>query len=120
MFYATNIPCWDYKTGDYNRPYQTADVLTTGEYGMLHTATEKNPLFLFAIGGNVNDDFSDNWDIYATKSGYLFSIARAGSTAGHSCFGTVDHIYRLMRQGHFSDTLTEYGKKLMNEKGYKV
>lgn len=40
-------------------------------------------------------------------------IARPDSGASNSSFGDVRHVKNLMRQGYFSDTLTDYGKILM-------
>lgn len=85
-----------------------------------HAETAPEPFKLFAIGGTVKDGFSSNWDIYADPTtGTLYSIARPESGAGGTYFGHCDHVRNLMRQGSFSDTLTEYGKELMINSGYK-
>lgn len=111
MEYITHVTRWSKEKGEYMQENTTPDTLS-GYFscGMFFNT----PLKLFAIGGNENDHFCDNWDIYADTKGYLYSIARqAAADCKNSYFGDVKHIKRLMRQGYFSDTLTDYGKKLM-------
>ena len=98
--------------GEYEQETETAETLTG--YKSCCGLYFEIPLKLFAIGGKPENNFSDNWDIYADEKGTLYSIARPGSGCGCTFFGDKNHIKNLIRQGHFSDTLTEYGKQLMN------
>ena len=73
---------------------------------------------LFAIGNS-------NWDLYVAKinkdklqRSYLYAIAKEGSGANNCCFGDLMHICNLIRDGHFGDEFTEFGRKLMEEAGY--
>lgn len=112
-FYNTNVTQWSKKRGEYEEPTQTPDEITTFNfYGRIET--RKNPLLLFAIGGRLKNNFSDNWDIYTDQKGTLYSIPRkcAGSCQG-TYFGDVHHIKNLMRKGYFRDTLTPRGFEMM-------
>ena len=111
MKYNTLIPSYDIeKKQEYNKPYVTADTLT--EY-KLYKRTEQGKRILFAIGGSLKDGFCHNWDIYADEKGNLYSIARKGSGCEGTYYGDIRHIKHLMRTGHWHDTLTPYGFKLM-------
>lgn len=119
MNYKTLIPTWTKETGDSNKEARTADILNKYSiYG--REESHASPLVLFAIGGKREEGFSDNWDIYADKNGTLYSIPRNGSGCSGTYFGDVNHIKNLMRKGHFSDTLTIYGLKMMYQKGAKT
>lgn len=86
------------------------------EYERTHTTPDiLNGMKLFAIGGNITNDFSTNWDIYANDHGTLYSIARPGTGCKNSYFGDVNHIRHLMRSGYWHDTLTSYGFSLMSK-----
>ena len=66
------------------------------------------PIILFAVG-------SANWDIYADIYGTLYSIVKPDIRGCQGTyFGDINHVKHLMRQGYWSASLTEYGKKLMN------
>lgn len=119
MDIIAHIPHYSKERGEYQTEYRPAATLTT--YRLYeHTETPAAPRVLFAIGGTEEDGFSSNWDIYADPTtGTLYSIARPESGAGGTYFGHCDHVRNLMRQGSFSDTLTEYGKELMINSGYK-
>ena len=107
----TFFTAWDAVKGEYKKPTTTADTLTGyTACGMFFSVNLK----LFAIGGTPEDSFCNNWDIYADSKGTLYSIARKGTGCGNSYFGDCDHIRHLMRKGYFHDTLTDYGKQLMN------
>lgn len=119
MNYKTLIPIWTKETGDTTKDAITADILNI--YSLYsREETHAAPLVLFAIGGKRENGFSDNWDIYADKNGTLYSIPRNGSGCSGTYFGDVNHIKSLMRKGHFSDTLTLYGLKMMYQKGGKT
>lgn len=97
---------------EYQTEYIPPETLTTYSlYERIETA--EKPLRLFAIGGTEKDGYSDNWDIYADENGTLLSIPRPSSGACGTWYGDINHIKRLQRQGIFCDTLTAYGKKLM-------
>ena len=105
----TNITKWSETRGEYLQPTETPEELT--KYRLYnHEETSNPPLKLFAIGGKPDDNFTSNWDIYETKTGYFYSIARKGSTAESTIFGDINHIKNLIRQGYFNNTLTEYAK----------
>ncbi len=113
MKYNTLIPSYDIETKkEYNKPYTTTDTLT--EYS-IYNRIEIGNLKLFAIGGNLKDDFCDNWDIYADTNGRLYSIPRKGSGCQGTHYGDINHVKNLMRQGYFRDTLTPYGFELMRK-----
>ncbi|MBR2579211.1 MAG: hypothetical protein IKE41_03665 [Clostridia bacterium] len=107
----TFFTSYDATRGEYEQETETAETLNGYKSGGLYFNTF---LILFAIGGNAENNYCDNWDIYADKKGTLYSIARPGTSCGNSYFGDCNHIKNLIRQGYFSDTLTEYGKALMN------
>lgn len=72
---------------------------------------------LFAIGDS-------NWDLYVQtvypeqpKRTYLCAIAKEEG-ANNSCFGDLSHVVRLIRENHFGDEFTDYGRRLMEEAGY--
>lgn len=48
------------------------------------------------------------WDIYQDDSGSLHSIS-AQSPKGDSLFGNMNHVFRLMSNGHFNELATEAG-----------
>lgn len=55
-----------------------------------------------------------SWDIYQDKDGSLWSFSH-NSPKGDSAFGTVDHVIRLMSNGHFTEmTATEAGLKALS------
>lgn len=111
MEYITNIPKWNIEKGDYLQETKTPDTLTG--YTSCGIWFDKE-LKLFAIGGNKEDNFCTNWDIYADTKGTLYSIARTGSGCNNSFFGDCNHIKNLIRRGYFGGTLTDYGMQLMN------
>ena len=110
MEYKTFVTSWSKDRGEYKQETTTADTLPGYTLCNIFFTT---PLQLFAIGGNESNNFCDNWDLYADAKGHIYSIARPDSGASNSSFGDVRHIKNLMRQGYFSDTLTDYGKILM-------
>lgn len=106
----TYVTKWSRERGEYKQETETAETLKGyNSCGMFFETS----LTLFAIGGKKENDFCDNWDIYANKEGTLYSIARPNSGCGNSYFGDKNHIKRLIKQGLFSDTLTEYGRQIM-------
>lgn len=107
----TYFTSWSKEKGEYKQETETAETLKGYASGKLYFEI---PLRLFAIGGNKQDNFCNNWDIYADKKGALYSIARPNSGCGSTFFGDCNHIKALIRQGYFHDTLTEYGRQLMN------
>lgn len=107
----TFFTSWNKTRGEYEQETETAEILNGY---MLYNSHCDGVLTLFAIGGKKENNFSDNWDIYADKKGTLYSIARPGTGCCSTFFGDKNHIKNLIRQGHFSDTLTEYGEQLMN------
>lgn len=83
------------------------------EKSWFHHEPEK----LFAIGNS-------NWDIYVQtehpedmKRTYLCAIAKVDGCRD-SCFGDLTHIVRLIRENHFGDEFTDYGRQLMEKAGY--
>ena len=111
MVYKTLFTTWSKERGEYEKETTTPDILSG--YTSCNMFFAK-PLRLFAIGGNKENNFCDNWDIYADNEGTLYSIARKGSGASNSYYGDCNHIRNLMRKGYFRDTLTAYGAELMN------
>lgn len=107
----THFTSWNATRGEYKQETETAETLTGYKSGNLFFEI---PLTLFAIGGKKEENFCSNWDIYADKKGALYSIARPNSGCGSTIFGDCNHVKNLIRQGYFSDTLTEYGRQLMN------
>lgn len=111
--YKTHFTTWSRDRGEYEQETETAEILYTYKlYNRVETF--RAPLILFAVGGNEKNNFSDNFDIYADKTGHLYSIARPGTGCEGTHFGDANHIRHLMRQGCWRDTLTEYGRELMN------
>jgi len=113
----THFTTYSPERGEHEQETETAEKLPG--YISCNMVFEKE-LTLFAIGGTESDGFSDNWDIYADKEGTLYSIARPGTSCQNSYFGDCRHISRLMRQGYFRDTLTEYGRELMQKNGEPI
>ena len=109
--YRTLIPTWTKETGDTTKEAITPEYLTSYS---LYDHEETGKRFLFAIGGKPENGFSSNWDLYIDDRGTIYSIAREGSTAHGTYYGDKNHIKRLIREGHFSDTLTEYGQSSMS------
>ena len=112
--YRTHFTSWNKTRGEYEQETETAEILYKYSLYERNSETFDAPLILFAIGGNEKNNFSSNWDIYASKRGTLYSIPRPGSGCRGTFYGDTNHIRHLMRQGYFSDTLTEYGRQLMN------
>lgn len=108
--YTVFIPSYAPTRGEYEKPATIPEQL---ENHTFYGHTEHGKRILFAIGGTENDNFCSNWDIYADERGTLYSIARPGSGAGSTFFGDVAHVRNLIRAGHFSATLTEYGRRIM-------
>ena len=106
----TYVTRWSKEKGEYKQETTTAETLTGYTSCGLCFSVD---LRLFAIGGSDTDNFCGNWDIYADNKGTLYSIARPNSGAGNSYFGDCDHVKYLMRKGYFHDTLTPYGRQLM-------
>ena len=107
----THFTSWNATRGEYEQETETAETLKGYKSGNLFFNI---PLILFAIGGKEKDGFSHNWDLYADEGGTLYSIARPNSTCDSTIFGDCRHVKSLIKQGYFSDTLTEYGRQLMN------
>lgn len=106
----TYVTRWSKDRGEYKQETTTAETLTGyTACGMFFSVN----LTLFAIGGREEDHFCNNWDIYADKNGTLYSISRPMSGCGNSIFGDCDHVKHLIRQGYFHDTLTTYGRQMM-------
>ena len=107
----THFTSWNATRGEYEQETETAETLKGYQSSCgLYFETE---LTLFAIGGEEKGGYSSNWDIYADKKGTLYSIARPGSTAESTYFGDKHHIKNLIRQGYFHNTLTDYGRQIM-------
>lgn len=109
-YHIVSIPLWSREKGDYTARVTVPEELT---HSALYNHTEAGKRVLFAIGGTAENGFCDNWDIYADEKGTLYSIARYGTTCESTFFGDVRHVRRLINQGHFHDTLTAYGRRLM-------
>lgn len=107
----TYFTTWSKERCEHEQETETAETLNSY---ILYNSHYDGKLTLFAIGGKKENRFCDNWDIYADEKGVLYSIARPGTGCGSTFFGDKNHIKNLMKQGYFSDTLTEYGKKIMN------
>lgn len=106
----TYVTRWSKERGEYKQETTTAETLTGyTSCGMFFSVS----LILFAIGGREEDHFCNNWDIYADNNGHLYSIARPNSGASSTHFGDCDHVKHLIRKGHFHDTLTQYGRQMM-------
>ena len=59
----------------------------------------------------TTEDEPSNWTLFGDPAdGHIWSIARPGQGASSSWFGKSDHVRRLIREGHFHDTLTEAGQ----------
>lgn len=112
--YKTNIPCWSKERGDYDKPAETPEKLYSYSF-YNHQETTEKPLILFAIGGNEKDNYSSNFDYYMKEDGTIYSIPRKESGCRGTYFGDVNHIKRLIRQGHFHNTFTTYGANKMYE-----
>jgi len=106
----TYFTSWNKERGEYQKETETAETLKGYQSGGLYFETE---LILFAIGGKPEENYCNNWDIYADKKGVLYSIARPKSTCSSTIFGDRNHIKRLIKQDCFSYTLTDYGKQIM-------
>lgn len=106
----TYVTRWSKDKGEYKQETTTAETLTGYTACGLWFEID---LLLFAIGGREEDQFCNNLDIYADKNGTLYSIARPMSGCGNSIFGDCDHIKYLIRKGYFHDTLTTYGRQMM-------
>ena len=106
----THFTSWNATRGEYEQETETAETLEGYKSGSLFFDI---PLILFAIGGKKEENFCSNWDIYADEKGTLYSIARPQSGCGSTIFGDKNHVKNLIRQGYFSDTLTEYGRQIM-------
>lgn len=117
MEYKTHFTAWNQERGEHEQETTTADKLTAWA---LYGREERGELYLFAIGGTESDNYSDNWDIYTDARGHLYSIARPGTTCGGTHYGDTRHIWQLMREGNWNDTLTPLGHAMMEEDGYKV
>lgn len=55
-----------------------------------------------------------NWDIWANDEGKCIALAKLNSGASDSHFGDLNHIRRLIAQGYFDGTPTEYGLTLLS------
>lgn len=108
--YKVNITKWSIDKGEYTEPVMIPDKLDGYTSCGMWFDTE---LKLFAIGNNKDNTYCSNWDIYADKNNYLYSIARKGSGANNSSFGSISHIRYLISKGYWDDELTAYGKQLM-------
>lgn len=107
----TYFTSFNRERGEFEQETETAETLNGY---ILYNSHCDGVLTLFAIGGKPENNFSHNWDIYADEKGRLYSIARPGTRCGSTIFGDKNHVKNLIREGCFSDTLTEYGKQLMN------
>lgn len=83
---------------------------------IMHKATEAERIARYnAAKANLiqitTEDEPHNWTLFGNPdTGIIYSIARPGQGASSSYFGKADHVKNLIREGHFSDTLTEAGK----------
>lgn len=107
MAYIAHIPTIN---DSISAPYEVPELLNKFN---LYEHEERAQRYLFAVGGNESDNFTNNWDIYTDKKGTLYSIARPGTGCRGSYFGDVNHIKNLIRQGYFKDTLTQIGVEMM-------
>lgn len=83
---------------------------------IMHKATEAERIARYnAAKENLiqltTEDEPHNWTLFGNpETGIIYSIARPGQGASSSYFGKADHVKNLIRDGFFSDTLTEAGQ----------
>ena len=69
-----------------------------------------SPSQLVAIGGA-------NWDLYASGNGKLVSIPKPGNDASASYYGDRAHVKKLIANGWFTSTLTDFGFEYLSFNG---
>lgn len=83
---------------------------------IMHKATEAERIARYQAAKEnliqlTTEDKPSNWTLFGNPAtGIIYSVARPGQGASSSYFGKADHVKRLIREGHFSDTLTEAGQ----------